>query len=124
MHARRACVTVLQAALQRFDPNLDPAEAALPLTRIPGLGLPTPVPLPNLQRLYFKVCAPIDTTQLGLNVKEDAAGWQELYDGIRATGGQWHELCPCFVGRFRSGLVWGGFSAALCYSWEAPACDS
>jgi hypothetical protein len=46
------------------------------------------VPLPNLQRLYFKVCAPIDTTQLGLNVKKDAAGWQELYDGIRATGGQ------------------------------------
>lgn len=81
-------MTALQAALQRFDPNLDPAEAALPLTRIPGLGLPTPVPLPNLQRLYFKVCAPIDTTQLGLNVKKDAAGWQELYDGIRATGGQ------------------------------------
>jgi hypothetical protein len=39
-----------QAALQRFDPGLDPAEAALPLTRMPGLGLPTPVPIPNLQR--------------------------------------------------------------------------
>lgn len=47
--------TPSQAALQRFDPSLDPGEAALPLTRIPGLGLPTPVPIPNLQRLYFKV---------------------------------------------------------------------
>jgi hypothetical protein len=63
-----------------------PSEAVLPLTRVPGLGLPTPVPIPNLQRLYFKVCAPIDTAALGLNVRKDAEGWQELYDGIKATG--------------------------------------
>jgi hypothetical protein len=44
------------------------------------------VPIPNLQRLYFKVCAPIDTAALGLNVRKDAEGWQELYDGIKATG--------------------------------------
>lgn len=36
--------------------------------------------------LWLQVCAPIDTTQLGLDVKKDAASWQELYDGIRATG--------------------------------------
>lgn len=38
--------------------------------------------------LCFKVCAPIDTTQLGLDVKKDADSWQALYDGIRATGEQ------------------------------------
>lgn len=80
------CFAILQAALQRFDPSLNPGEAALPLTRIPGLGLPSAVPIPNLNRLYFKVCAPVDTTQLGLNVKKDAEGWQELYDSIRAAG--------------------------------------
>lgn len=52
-----------QAALQRFDSSLDPSEAALPLTRIPGLGLPTPVPIPNLQRLYFKVCVGVLNTR-------------------------------------------------------------
>lgn len=45
----------LQGLLARVDPSLDPAEAAMPLTRLPGVGLPTPVPVPNLQRLYFKV---------------------------------------------------------------------
>jgi hypothetical protein len=44
------------------------------------------VPIPNLQRLYFKICEPVDTAALGLNVRKDAEGWQELYDGIKATG--------------------------------------
>ncbi|WIA33448.1 hypothetical protein OEZ86_006580 [Tetradesmus obliquus] len=76
---------LVRGALKRVDPSLVPSEAVLPLTRMPGLGLPTPVPIPNLQRLYFKVCAPIDTAALGLNVRKDAEAWQELYDGIKAT---------------------------------------
>eukprot|EP00879_Flechtneria_rotunda_P011456 GHRR01011969.1.p1 GENE.GHRR01011969.1~~GHRR01011969.1.p1 ORF type:complete len:750 (+),score=309.75 GHRR01011969.1:1187-3436(+) len=75
---------LVKGALQRLDPSLDPAEAALPLTRIPGLGLPTPVPIPRLERLYFKICTPVDTEQLGLG-KRDAEGWQRLYDDIKAS---------------------------------------
>jgi len=78
--------SVKQGALQRFDPSLDPREAALPLTRLPGLPVPTLVPVPNLQRLYFKICTPVDTLQLGLDVKRDAAGWQQLYDDVKGTG--------------------------------------
>ncbi|KAF6260587.1 hypothetical protein COO60DRAFT_1625641 [Scenedesmus sp. NREL 46B-D3] len=72
-------------ALKRVDPSLVPSEAVLPLTRLPGLGLPSLVPVPNLQRLYFKVCAPVDTAALGLGARKDAEAWQELYDGIKAT---------------------------------------
>ncbi|KAI8467052.1 MAG: hypothetical protein J3K34DRAFT_472042 [Monoraphidium minutum] len=74
------------AALQRWAPGLDPREALLPVTRLPGLGLPIPalVPLPNLQRLYFKILDPIDTAELGLGSK-DAEGWQRVYDEIRAS---------------------------------------
>lgn len=76
----------LQGAVAKLDPSIDPAEAALPLTRLPGLGLPTPVPVPNLQRLYFKICEPIDTRQLGLSLKGDTEGWQQLYDRVKQTG--------------------------------------
>ena len=71
-------------------PDLKPSEAMLPLTKLPGLGLPTPIPVPNLQRLYFKFCTPIDTRTLKQakgRGKGDAA-WQEIYDGIKKTGGQ------------------------------------
>lgn len=65
---------------------MNPAEAALPITKLPGLGLPTLVPVPNLQRLYFKICKPVDTRDVQLTVKGDAEGWQELYDSIKGTG--------------------------------------
>jgi hypothetical protein len=84
--AGNTAAPVKQGALQRFDPSLDPREAALPLTRLPGLPVPTLVPVPNLQRLYFKICTPVDTLQLGLDVKRDAAGWQQLYDDVKGTG--------------------------------------
>lgn len=58
-----ACV--LQGLLARVDPSLDPEEAAMPLTRLPGIGLPTPVPVPNLQRLYFKVSCIMHTATNG-----------------------------------------------------------
>ena len=39
--------------LERFAPGLDPREALFPVTK--GLfGLPSPVPIPKLERLYFK----------------------------------------------------------------------
>ena len=39
--------------LERFAPGLDPREALFPVTRGP-FGLPSPVPIPRLERLYFK----------------------------------------------------------------------
>ena len=39
--------------LERFAPGLDPREALFPVTRGP-FGLPSPVPIPKLERLYFK----------------------------------------------------------------------
>ncbi|KAF8058058.1 acyltransferase-like protein [Scenedesmus sp. PABB004] len=77
---------LVKGALRRVDPALDPREAALPLTRLPGTPLPTLVPIPNLQRLYFKICQPVDMATLGLgDGRRGDARWQEVYDDIRAT---------------------------------------
>ena len=42
-----------RGAIERVAPGLDPDEALFPLTRGP-LGLPSLVPLPKLERLYFR----------------------------------------------------------------------
>jgi hypothetical protein len=41
--------SLARALLQRVDPSLVPEESVLPLTRLPGIGLPAPFPVPNLQ---------------------------------------------------------------------------
>ena len=48
------------------------------------LGVPTPIPVPNLTRLYFKFGEPIDTADLSLDLNDEAA-CQQLYDSIRGT---------------------------------------
>ena len=58
-----------------------------PLPSPAVLGIPTPIPIPNLTRLYFKFGVPVDTASLQLDL-EDEAQCQQLYDGIRATVNQ------------------------------------
>ncbi|KAJ9531874.1 hypothetical protein QJQ45_022011, partial [Haematococcus lacustris] len=66
-----------------IDPDIDVAEALLPLTRLPVVGIPTPIPVPNLNRLYFKIAPPVDTRQL--TDLRDTAGVQALYDDVKHT---------------------------------------
>lgn len=35
----------------------------------PVVGLPTPIPVPNLQRLYFKFAPPVDPRALGTDIR-------------------------------------------------------
>lgn len=49
--------------LERFAPGLDPREALFPVTRGP-LGLPSLVPIPRLERLYFKFMPPIEAADV------------------------------------------------------------
>eukprot|EP00877_Chromochloris_zofingiensis_P003357 jgi/Chrzof1/13021/Cz07g16210.t1 len=75
---------LMRDALRQVVPSLEPSAVVLPVTRLPGLGLPSVVPVPNLQRLYFKMCEPVDTRQLTF-AKNDADAWQQLYNEIKAT---------------------------------------
>ena len=43
-----------KAAITSVSPDSSPQEAALPITRLPFLGLPSLVPIPNLERLYIR----------------------------------------------------------------------
>lgn len=68
--------------LERFDSGLKPEESLMPITRLPLLGVPTPIPIPNLQRLYFKFAKPVDPTNM--NVR-DAEAVAQLYGGVKGT---------------------------------------
>jgi hypothetical protein len=48
----------------------------LPITKIPGTNIPSPVPISNLGRVYFKFGQPIDTRALDV---KDAAACSEVY---------------------------------------------
>ncbi len=57
---------LIRSALRLVAPELDPAEATPPLARDPLTGLPTLVPLPRLERLYFQCARPLTApTRLG-----------------------------------------------------------
>jgi hypothetical protein len=45
---------LMRSLITRVDPSLDLADSCPPLTKLPGLGLPSLVPVPNLSRLYFR----------------------------------------------------------------------
>lgn len=45
-----------RSAVRALAPGMDPAEVTPPIGKDPLLGLPTIVPLPRLERIYFK-CA-------------------------------------------------------------------
>ncbi|KAG2444441.1 hypothetical protein HXX76_001194 [Chlamydomonas incerta] len=73
-----------QGLLARVSSALAPEESIFPITRLPVVGLPTPIPVPNLQRLYFKFAPPVDPARLGTDI-HDPAQVQQLYDGVKAT---------------------------------------
>ena len=43
-----------RSALSRIEPGLPLSEAVPPVTKLPGLGLPSLFPVANLSRLYFR----------------------------------------------------------------------
>ena len=47
-----------KAAINTISPDTSPQEAALPIARLPFLGLPFPIPIPNLERLYIRCPVP------------------------------------------------------------------
>ena len=61
------------------DTNL--AEAVMPITTIPGTPLPSPVPLSNLGRVYFKFAEPVDTAELSV---KDATACAAVYGECKA----------------------------------------
>ena len=75
-----------------------------PLTPYAVLGLPSPIPIPNLQRLYFKFGAPIDLATLNLVDPEQC---QYEYDGVKV---QVQQVSLCVIKERR----WAGVDTLLC----------
>ena len=45
---------LVKNAVKSMDSKLDVGEAVPPMTKLPGLGIPSPIPVANLSRLYFR----------------------------------------------------------------------
>lgn len=40
--------------LRSYAPRLSPEDVVVPISKVPGLGVPSAVPLPRIERLYFR----------------------------------------------------------------------
>eukprot|EP00798_Chlamydomonas_sp_ICE-L_P025747 gene25747-11410_t len=75
---------IIQQMLRQMDSPFDPKQSVFPITRIPGLGLPFVIPVPNLTRLYFKFGKPVDGQALGIDIN-NAEQCQDLYEDIKGS---------------------------------------
>lgn len=57
---------VIRAIYKRFDIGM---ENIYPLTTLPGLGLPSVIPVPSIERIYIHFADPVDTTAYKCNLK-------------------------------------------------------
>jgi hypothetical protein len=63
---------ISRAVVDRFVGNdMDESEVIFPITKVPGTNVPSPVPLSNFERVYFKFGKPLDTATL--DVKDRSA---------------------------------------------------
>ncbi|KAL0028357.1 hypothetical protein WJX77_001655 [Trebouxia sp. C0004] len=65
-------------------PLEDSNDAISPVTKLPGLGVPSLLPVPKLERLYFRFMTPVDA-QAALPDRTDSAAADALYRQIKAT---------------------------------------
>ncbi|DBB07863.1 TPA: hypothetical protein ACH3X3_009263 [Trebouxia sp. C0006] len=65
-------------------PLEDSDDAISPVTKLPGLGVPSLLPLPKLERLYFRFMMPVDA-QAALPDRTDNAAADVVYRQIKAT---------------------------------------
>ncbi|KAA6424452.1 MAG: hypothetical protein FRX49_05664 [Trebouxia sp. A1-2] len=65
-------------------PLEDSDDAISPVTKLPGLGVPSLLPLPKLERLYFRFMTPVDA-QAVLPDRTDNAAADVVYRQIKAT---------------------------------------
>ncbi|KAK9916210.1 hypothetical protein WJX75_000066 [Coccomyxa subellipsoidea] len=72
-----------RGALERVAPGLDPDEAIPPITR--GLfGLPSPLAVPKLERIYFRFMAPIDPNNEMCSIDDEDA-CMSAYGKVRGS---------------------------------------
>jgi hypothetical protein len=70
---------LVKEALDRINPGMDYAESIPPITRLPGLGIPSLVPIPQqLNRIYIQFLPTIDAANVGCDVN-DVQACSELY---------------------------------------------
>ncbi|KAL2633848.1 hypothetical protein R1flu_005327 [Riccia fluitans] len=72
--------SLIEAAYNRV--GIDP-ENVYPVTSLPGTNIPSPIPIPSIERIYFHFADPIDTADYACNLN-DRAQCQDLYMSVKA----------------------------------------
>eukprot|EP00850_Spirogloea_muscicola_P017443 SM000150S01702 [mRNA] locus=s150:170806:176778:+ [translate_table: standard] len=72
---------LIRNIMRRFD--LDAEEAVYPIAAFPGTSIPSPIPLPTIERMYFHFAKPVDTAQYCCNLN-DAKECADLYKLVRS----------------------------------------
>ncbi|KAL3693711.1 hypothetical protein R1sor_007362 [Riccia sorocarpa] len=70
---------LIEAVYNRVGIDLD---NIYPITALPGTNIPSPIPVPSIERIYFHFAEPIDTADFASNLN-DRAKCQELYMSVK-----------------------------------------
>ena len=71
----------VRSALNSISPEIKPEEAVYPLINLPGTSIPSPIPVPSIERLYFHFGEPIDPFDAKCTAS-DAAACEDLYKQV------------------------------------------
>jgi hypothetical protein len=74
--------SLVKGAIDLALPGLDYEETIPPITKLPGLGIPSLVPVPRFNRIYFKFLPPVDTREIDCDIR-DAEQCADLYGCAR-----------------------------------------
>jgi hypothetical protein len=69
---------LVKGVLDYLNPGMPYDESIPPITRLPGLGLPSLVPIPTPNRIYIQFLPTIDCANVGCDVN-DVQGCSDMY---------------------------------------------
>ncbi|KAK3234243.1 hypothetical protein CYMTET_55493, partial [Cymbomonas tetramitiformis] len=69
-------------AITQADMGMDVKDVLYPITKLPGIGLPSVVPIPSLERIYIKFQPSIDCQEACVDVR-DASQCSNLYRQVQ-----------------------------------------
>ena len=67
----------------RVNPGVRPEDSIFPITKIPGTSIPSPFPISNFQRVYFKFGMPVDTRDISSTSDKEAC--MRMYQRVRQS---------------------------------------
>eukprot|EP00958_Prasinococcus_capsulatus_P006480 scaffold614_cov367-Prasinococcus_capsulatus_cf.AAC.12 len=72
----------VRSVLKGISPQIRAEEAVYPVVYLPGTSIPSPIPIPSIERLYFHFGAAVDPREANCTA-DDSGACQILYDQVK-----------------------------------------